>query len=203
MAVARSLTDRGVEVLAIDEREDRARAAAPFVTEVACFNAEDAEALARTAPERRDVCICAIGDEAREASIICTALLRQMGARRVIARANDELHARILTLVGAHLVVNPERQFGERFASQIVHEGVMGELQLGDDLLLTELRAPPSFVGHTLIDLQLPKRHGVTVVAIRRQGAVIMPQPTEPVAAEDLLVVVSNQGAVAKMIERS
>jgi trk system potassium uptake protein TrkA len=44
-----------------------------------------------------------------------------MGARRVIARANDDLHARILTLVGAHHVINPEREFGERFANQILH----------------------------------------------------------------------------------
>lgn len=113
MSVARALSERGVDVLAVDIAEERVRVAAGFAAEAACFDAMDTDALARTSPERREVCICAIGDEAKEASIICTALLRQMGAPRVIARANDDLHERILKLVGAHQVVNPERAFGE------------------------------------------------------------------------------------------
>lgn len=205
MSVARALADRDVEVLAIDTDEDRVRIAAAFVAEAVAFDAMDTEALSRTAPERREVCICAIGDQAREASIICTALLRQMGAPRVIARANDDLHARILRLVGAHQVVNPEREFGERFASQVLHEGIMGELKLGEDLLITELRPPKFFLGKTLVDLQLPKKHGITIVAIRRAGAgaVLQPQPTEPIHADDVLVVVARPGAVQRLMEGS
>jgi trk system potassium uptake protein TrkA len=131
MSVARALAERGVEVFAVDIREERVRLASAFSAEAACFDTTDTEALARTSPERRDVCLCAIGDEAREASIICTALLRQLGAPRVIARANDDLHARILGLVGAHHVINPEREFGERFASQIMHQGILAEMVLG------------------------------------------------------------------------
>jgi trk system potassium uptake protein TrkA len=145
-SVARALTERGVEVLAVDIREERVRLAAGFAAEAASFDATDTEALARTSPERREVCVCAIGDESKESSIICTALLRQMGAQRVIARANDDLHARILKLVGAHQIVNPEREFGERFASTIMHDRIIGELPLGSDLLITELRPPAAFV---------------------------------------------------------
>jgi trk system potassium uptake protein TrkA len=205
MSVARTLAERGVEVLAVDIQEERVRVAAGFVAEAACFDATDADALARMSPERREVCICAIGDESKEASIICTALLRQMGAKRIIARANDELHARILKLVGAHQVVNPEQQFGERFASQILHESILGELPLGEDLLITEFQPPLAFVGHTLSELQLPRRFGVTVVAIRRapRGAVMLPNPHEPLVAEDVLIVVSKEGAVSILMERS
>ncbi len=204
-AVARALSERGVEVLAIDIDDERVRAAAAFVAEAACFDATETDALARTAPERREVCICSIGDESKEASIICTALLRQMGAPRVIARANDDLHARILQLVGAHQVVNPERQFGERFASQILHEGIVGELSLGDDLLITEFRPPPAFVGHSLIELELPRRHGITVVAIRHADnqAVLLPDPRVPLKETDLLVVIAKEGAVSRLMENS
>ncbi|MGD8826438.1 MAG: NAD-binding protein [Myxococcales bacterium] len=80
MSVCRALAARQVEVLAVDVSEDRVRTAASFVTEAACFDATDESALSRTSPERRDVCLCAIGDEAKEASIICTALLKQMAA---------------------------------------------------------------------------------------------------------------------------
>lgn len=205
MSVARALAERGVEVLAVDTREDRVRAAAPFTAEAVCFDATDNEALARTSPEARDFCLCAIGDEAREASIICTALLRQMGARRVIARANDDLHARILTLVGAHVVINPEREFGERFANQLVHENIRGEMDLGEGIRITEFEAPGSFAGQTLGQLQLPRRFGVTVVALRPAGAggISLPDPSTPLAAGDVLIVVSQQGAVARMMERS
>jgi len=100
MALARTLTERGVEVLAVDTSEERVRLAASFVTEAACFDGTDEAALTRAAPDRREVCVCAIGDDARDASIICTALLRQMGAKKIVARANTDVHMRILRLVG-------------------------------------------------------------------------------------------------------
>ncbi len=205
MSVARALSERGVEVLAIDTREERVRAAATFVTEAMCFDATDSEALARTLPESRDFCLCGIGDEAREASIICTALLRQMGARRVIARANDDLHARILKLVGAHLIINPEREFGERFANQLVHENIRGEMALGEGIRITEVETPAAFVGQTLSQLGLPRRFGVTVVATRPAGAgsISLPDAAAPLAAGDVLVVVSAEGAVSRMMEWS
>jgi trk system potassium uptake protein len=204
MAVARALAERRVEVLAVDRREERVREAAAFVTNAVVFDATDADALAQTSPGRREVSVCAIGDEAREASIICTALLRQMGSPRVIARASNELHARILSLVGAHEVVNPEREFGERFANRIIYTEIVGELPLGEDLVITELKPPESFIGYTLSDLQLPKRYGITVVAMRRPGrpSAVSPDPNEALEREDILVVVSHRSAIAQLIER-
>lgn len=203
-AVARALASRDVEVLAIDVNEDRVRQIAPHVTEAACFDATDEAALGRTSPERRDVCLCAIGDEAKEASIICTALLKQMGAKKVISRSDDALHARILTLVGANQVVNPEREFGNRFASQILHEGIRGEMSLGEGVVITEIEVPPSFLEQPLGKLRLPNRFGVTVVAIRKGGSgeVVMPGPDERFEPGDVAVVVAKERAVSKMMEK-
>ncbi|MEZ4293245.1 MAG: TrkA family potassium uptake protein [Myxococcota bacterium] len=205
MTVARTLAERGVEVLAADSREDRVRALSNHVAEALCFDATDQASLARISPDRRDACICAIGDEAREASIVCTALLRQLGAPRVIARANDELHARILKLVGAHEVVNPEHDFGERFASSVLHRGVIGEMVIGGGLVVTELVAPAAFTGHDLASLKLPHRHGITVVALRRKssGEMLLPAADTRVEDDDVLVVVGREGAAARLLERS
>jgi trk system potassium uptake protein TrkA len=204
MSVARALAARQVEVFAVDVDADRVRTASAFVTEAACFDATDEASVARTSPERRDVCLCAIGDEAKEASIICTALLKQMGARRVIARSNDDLHARILTLVGATQVVNPEREFGDRFANHLLHEGIRGEMALGEGVLITEVTVPQAFVGETLGALQLPRRFGVTVVAIRRAGtgAIVMPSPESALESADVIVVVARERAVTQMMEK-
>jgi len=204
-AVARALAERGVEVLAIDSEEDRVQDIAGHVAEAMCFDATDQEALQGTSPEQRDVCLCAIGDDGKEASIISTALLRQAGCKRVIARANDDVHARILGLVGAHQVVNPERAFGDRFASQIVHEGIKGEMQLGKGVLLSEIEAPESFVSQSLAELSLPKRFGVTVVAVRKHGSgnVLLPDAGTTLEPRDVLVLVAREGAVAKMMEKN
>ena len=204
MSLARALSANGVEVLAVDLREERLRAAAAFAAETASFDATDSDALARSSPDRRDVCVCAIGDEAKEASIICTALLRQMGAKRVIARADDDLHARILNLVGAHEVVNPERDFGERFARRLVFDRVIGELPLGEDLFVTEFRPPRSFVGRSLKELQLPLKYAITVIAIRSKGQeiVLAPDPARPLEADDVLLVVSKEGVVSKLMQK-
>lgn len=204
MSLARSLAQKEVEVLAVDRNDDLVRAAAAFVAEAVRFDATDEQQLARAAPERRDLSIVAIGNESREGSIICTALLRQMGAQRIIARSVDPLHDRILHLVGAHEVVNPEQAFGERFAAHLLYAGVIDEIRLGKDLSITELRVPRAFVGRTLIDLQLPNRYGLTVIALRREPveSVIVPNPSEPLVEGDILVVVGKLRAITELAER-
>ncbi len=204
MSLARAMTERGVEILAVDSRLDVVQAASEFAAEALCFNATDTEALARTSPAKRDFCVCAIGDSSRESAIICTALLRQMGSPRVIARANDDLQTRILLLVGAHEVVNPEKEFGERYANQVVFDHIKGEMILEDDLVITKIQPPAAFVGRTLSALKLPRHYGITVVAVRRPGrvTVLAPDPDEPLTAEDVMVTVSREGAVGKMMER-
>lgn len=203
MSLSRALSDRGAEVLAVDVSETRVRAASAFVAEALCFDATEETTLARTAPNRRDACVCAIGDEAREAAIICTALLKQMGAKRIVGRTNDDMLGRILYLVGADVIINPEREFGNRFATLLLYERVLGELPLGGDLIITELRPPSAFVGRTLIDLELPRRHSLTVVAVRdKDGNVATPDPRRPVEASDVLIVVSHRDAIADMLSR-
>lgn len=204
MALSQALSDRGAEVLAVDHSIERVNHAAVFCAEALCFDATEEMALVRTAPERRDACVCAIGDESRESSIICTALLRQAGAPRVIARATDPMHARILRLVGAHDVVDPEHAYGGHLANLVIHEGLVGELPLSGDLVITELRAPASFFGRTLAELALPKRFGVTVAAVRVEGqpSQVPPDPMAPLLPQAVLVVVSRSGAVPDMLRK-
>lgn len=201
MSLARTLSEKGAEVLAVDRSKSLVEEAAAFVTEVIMVDATDESELARLEPARRDCCVCAIGDDSKEASIICTALLRQMGAPWVIGRANNAMHRRILQLVGAHLVVNPEEEFGRRFANRLVNRHVISDMPLGEDLHLTELSIHPSMVGKSLIELALPKRFGIMVVAIRRgtPSKVLQPDPKEPLVADDRLIIVSSETAIPKL----
>src|SRR5690606_12145612 len=107
-----------------------------------------------------------------------------------------------LTLVGANQVVNPEREFGERFANQIVHEEIRGEMPLGEGVLISEVTAPDAFLDRQLRELKLPTKYGVTVVAIRKggTGAVVIPGPDSKIEEGDVLVVVAREKAVASMM---
>ena len=204
MSLARSLTDMGTEVFAVDKTEARVASAAEFVAEAVAFDATNEAALARTAPDRRDICVCAIGDDSREGSIITTALLRQMGAKHIVARAADPLHERILGLIGAHEVINPERAFGERYASGLAHQGgVLGEFPLAGGMSLVELRLPESLVGRTLAELELPRKHGATVIAVQRGPETLpAPDPTAPLQTGDVLVVVSTHRSVVELAKK-
>jgi trk system potassium uptake protein TrkA len=203
MSLARTLSDKGVEVLAVDRRKNLVDEASAFATEVVLADATEEPELARLQPTRRDCCVCAIGDDSKEASIICTALLRQMGAPWVIGRANNAMHRRILLLVGAHQVVNPEEEFGRRFANRLLNRHVIADMPLGEDLHLTELSIHPSMIGRSLIELALPKRFGVMVVAIRRgsPSRVLQPNPKEPLEADDRLIIVSSETALPRLSE--
>ena len=206
LALVEALVHNGIEVLAVDDRRDRVEAAAALHAEAARLDATDEAQLGRLSPERRDLCVVAIGDEGREASIIVTALLRQMGAPRVIARATNPVHERILTLVGAHEVVNPERNFGERLAARLAFQGVLDVLPLGDDLLITEVELPAEFAGRTLRELALPRRFKVNVVAVRRAGAtsgrLVLPSADETLQRGDILVLISTPRAARALARR-
>jgi trk system potassium uptake protein TrkA len=203
LSLARSLTEKGAEVLAVDRRKDLVEEASSYVAEALVVDATDEEGLAGLHPERRDACVCAIGEDSKEASIICTALLRQMGSPRVIARAGSSLHRRILQLVGAHQVVNPEQEFGQRFANRLAYQHIISDMPLGQDLHLTEIAVPAAYVGKNLLELALPKRFGIMVVALRRgqPSQVQQPVPTEPLLEGDIMIVVSSEAAIPKLIK--
>jgi trk system potassium uptake protein TrkA len=202
MSLACTLSDKGAEVLAVDRRRNLVEEASAFVTEAVVMDATDETELARLRPAQRDACVCAIGDDSKESSIICTAMLRQMGSPWVIARANNPMHQRILQLVGAHVVVNPEQEFGKRFANRLIYRQVVAEMPLGEDLHITEINVPPAMVGKNLAQLALPKRMGVMVVAVRRgtPSKVLQPSPDDPLQEGDNLVIVSSEAAIPKLI---
>ncbi|HUH03444.1 MAG TPA: TrkA family potassium uptake protein [Kofleriaceae bacterium] len=202
MSLVRALAPLDVEVIAVDKSKDRVRAVTDLAASTSCIDATDETALATLAPARRDVCICAIGDESRESSIICTALLRQLGARRVLARATDPLHERILGLIGAHEVVNPESIVGQRVAMRLAYDGVRDELTLAGDLVVTDVTAPAALVGHTLKSLGLPQKYEMTVAAIRRGEEILNPRGDTLLREGDSLVLVSRTGRVQLFLEK-
>jgi trk system potassium uptake protein TrkA len=205
MGLIKTLAKKNAEVIALDVDQKKVQVASAYAAQALCCDATDEDMLRQLNPAARDVCICATGDQSKEAAIICTALLKQMGAKRVIARANDELHARILGLVGADEVINPEWAFGERFANRVINEAILEEMSLGSDLVVTEFKNPAAFANKSLLELNLRRRYGMTVVAIRsaQSGQVKLAQPEEVLHQDDIMVVVSTVGSVSRLLEET
>jgi len=203
MSLAKSLSEKGAEVLAIDKRKNRVEEAADFVAEALVMDATDEAELAKLEPAKRDSAVCSIGEGAKDASIICTALLRQMGAPHVIARASDKMHQRILKLVGAHQVVDPEHELGGRLATKLVFKNIIVDSSVGEDLHITEMCVLPSMVGKSLMELELPKKYGVMVVGVRKgeKGGIHRPEPSENFNEGDILIIVSSEAAIPKLIK--
>ncbi|MGM0462740.1 MAG: potassium channel family protein [Fibrobacterota bacterium] len=203
MALARSLSDKGTEVIAVDRKKNLIEEASSFVTEALVMDATDEEQISRISPKSRDAVVCAIGDEGREASIVCTAILKQMGAPYVIARSNDKMHKRILQSIGADQIINPEREFGTRFANRLLYKDFIADTSISDDLHLTEIKIKPSMVGKNLIDLALPRRFGIIVAGIRPggKGRTEAVNPDKPLHENDTLIIVSRESAIPKFIK--
>jgi len=198
--VALGLTQHRQSVLAIDSNEEQVRALSAELDAVVCADATDETALRELHLERVACAVVTIGAEAREASILTTTLLRQIGVPRIVARSFSDLHARALLAVGAHAVVNPEQEAGERLARQLARPNILERLELGDNTELVEIEAPETFVGKTLIDLDVRRKHAISVVAIRRGGSVQASiDGTERLERGDVLVVIGAPASIRRV----
>ncbi len=199
MALAQALAERNVEVLAVDMEQEKVDLASEFVTHAVAVDATDENALAKLLPAERDSVICAMGSSSKESAIICTALLRQMGCKHIVARASSATYRRILFMVGAHEVIIPEQDFGRRFATHLLYRNMIPESDTTSELNLTEIKLPQFMNGKTLQELALPKKYGIIVAAVRRDGVLSRPDPAKKLQSDDMLLIVSDEKAIAKL----
>jgi len=195
-AVARSLTREGQSVLALDRDPERLRAVADDVDAVAAVDMTDEAAVAALRLERMACIVVAIGSRATEASLLVTAILRRSAATRIVARAFDERHARVLLAIGADEVLNPEDEIGERLALHLAHPDLLDQLRLGE-ALIAEVEAPEAWVGRSLGELN--EAHQIATLALRRDGATDSdPRPGERVESGDVLVLMGRGDTIRR-----
>lgn len=203
-AVASGLLEQGEAVLAIDIDPERAKQLESTVDAVVVADASDERALEELALERMSCVVVAMGVRSKDTSIMVTALLRQRGIARIVARATSPLHARVLLAVGAHEIVNPEQEMGERLSRHLANPHVVDQFSLGPGLVVAEVEAPQSMVESTLGELDVRNRFGVTVVLIRRGTEVLTHAGADTaVASGDILVVLGPSDAVRRFAARS
>lgn len=195
-AVARNLAREGQSVLAVDRDPQRLERIAEEVDAIANADTTDEASVASLRLDRMASVVVAIGSRATEASLLTVAILRELQVPRIVARAFDERHARLLLAVGASEVLNPEDEIGHRLAWALANPGIAGRIALGPTTVAA-VEAPEAFVGVPLGDLALGERFGVTLLAAGRPAAgALQPSPEGRIASGDLLIVMGTAEGV-------
>ena len=198
-STARMLTTLGHEVLAVDKRADRVSAVKDSVLHAVQADTTDERAIAQLGIRNFDCVVICIGDDIR-ASTLATVLCREMGAKRIVCKAQDDLHKLLLLKTGADAVVQPEVDGGARLARSLVSHGVLDSLDLSDEYSLNEVLVPDTWIGKSLSELTARTRYGVSVVAIRRDGKVRASiDPNAPFRAGDTLYAIGTNKAFEKL----
>ena len=198
-SVARTLCELGQEVLAVDENEHLVEAIAPHVTQAIQLDATDEEALASLEVQSFDVAIVSIGQDTRD-SILVSVLLKELGVPYLVAKANDELHAKVLRKIGVDRVVFPERDMGARIARSLLTPNVLELMELTGDYQIIEIRVPAKWVDNSIIDLNVRRRYGLNILAILRgERFLVSPAPDMLFEQGDTVLVMGRKDDIERL----
>ena len=160
--LAQTLAKSGAEVLAIDKDLVLIEQFKHEVTRAVSLDTTVQNNLKMASLTDMDAVIVTIGEHSVEASIMTTALIAGLGVEWLIARSTSSLHGRILKLVGAHEVINPEQFVAQKLVRRITQPNVLELAAISDDgYSMSDITAPPSFYGKTLAELELRKKYGL------------------------------------------
>ncbi|MFZ5648589.1 MAG: potassium channel family protein [Bacillota bacterium] len=191
-SLARTLVKMGHEVLAIDSDEKKVEELADVVTHAVQADALEDFSLKSLGIRNFDVVVVAIGQDI-QSNILVTLMLKELGVKKVVAKASTELHGKVLQKIGADIVVFPERDMGERVARWLVSKNIIDLINVSPDYSLVELTAPAEIVGKTLLESALRKKYGITLLAIRRgNDFIISPGAKQVIEQGDILIVIGS-----------
>ena len=198
-AVARELVGNGMEVIAVDRREQTVNAMALELPICKCADVTDPDVLTQLSIENVDVVILCMASNL-EATVMAVTLCKELGVKTVIAKCANEVHQKILLRVGADQVVYPEKESGTRLAKNLLSSGFVDMVSLAKNVSMIELDMKPEWVGKNLIELNLRKKYSVNVVAIHKGDSVSVDiDPHALLEAQDKLIVIANTEKLRKL----
>ncbi len=197
-SIAETLCRLGEDVLGVDVDMERVSLASERITHAVQANATDESVIRSLGLRNFDVVIVTIGEI--QPSIMVTLLCKECGVGRLIAKANDELHAKILLKIGADTVVNPERDMGMRLARNLISPNILEDIELSPDYRLMEIKPGKGWAGKSLKQLNLRALYGINVMSIKTGDQVnINPSANDVVGDNDLLLIVGESAGIQKI----
>ena len=199
--VAKTLYEEGHEVIALDQDHEKIQDIAEHCTEAIIMDATDKSRLAALAPQEMDAVVLSTGAETGK-SILITLYLSELGAKNILAKARDEDHGKILSMVGARELIEPERAMAERLAKGLSTPNMIDFLPLENEYSLLQIAPPRPFVGKTLAQLNLRARYHVYIIAIKEtvpDNFIMLPPADFLIKDSDVLIMVGKQDDIKKI----
>ncbi|MGG3451824.1 potassium channel family protein [Domibacillus aminovorans] len=197
-SVARRLHEAGHDILGIDVNEERVEDAELYVTHAVVADTTEEKTLTAVGIRNFDCVIVAIGND-MQSSILTVLLLKELGVKKVIAKALGKHHGQVLDKVGADWIIYPERDMGERVANQLLSPNVLNYIELSKEYNIEEILIPSRMAEKSLRELDIRAKYNVSAIAIVREGDIIIsPPPDQIIHKGDLLVVIGSREDLAR-----
>ncbi|MEC5426028.1 TrkA family potassium uptake protein [Virgibacillus sp. C22-A2] len=197
-SICRELSLEGMQVLAIDNDEDKVNEYKNIASHAVIADSTDEASLKELGIKNIDHVIVAIGDNI-QASILTTVILTDLGIKKITVKAQNDYHEKILNKIGADHVVHPERDMGKRIAHNIISNNILDYLELSDDHSIVEVKAGKKMLGKTLVDLDIRANYGCNVVAIKQGKEInVSPSAEDVLSEEDVLIVIGSDKDISR-----
>ena len=190
--IAKQLHDLGHQVLAVDRDEARINAILPLVTDAQIGDSTNETFLRSLGINNFDVCIVTIGSDF-QSSLETTSLLKELGGRLVVSRADREVQAKFLLRNGADEVINPEKQIAQWAAIRYASNHILDYINLDDDHAIYEVSVPKDWIGKSIGQIDIRKRYGINILAIKENGKMNLSVTPETILNENKTMLVLGE----------
>lgn len=196
--LARQLHGLGHQVLAIDWDETRINAILPYVTDARIGDSTNEDFLRSLGVSSFDICIVTISSNF-QSSLETTSLLKELGGKLVVSRANRKVQEKFLLRNGADEVINPEQQIAEWAAIRYTSNHLLDYVSLDDDHAIYEVSIPPEWIGKSIGQIDIRRRYGINIMAVRQDGKNIIAVTPDTILIEDMtMLVLGNHRSMQK-----
>lgn len=197
--LARQLCQHGCEVLAVDRNSDLVQQIADQVTHAVVADATDKMVLKALDAGSFDCAIVAIGGSLAD-SALATMAFQELGVKKIVCKAHDETHKKLLVKLGADQVVIPEKEHAARLAKSLSSTNVLDYIELSAEFGIIELPAPGGWAGKTLRELNVRAKLGLNILAVRRDDRIrVSPSADFPIRRGDIVVVLGDNEALERV----
>ena len=197
-SVAKTLGAMDQQVLAIDMNEERVEEISQYVTYCVQADATDEASIRAVGIRNCDTVLVSIGDV--EASILISLICKEMGVPLVVAKANNELHAKLLGKIGVDRIIFPERDMGVRVAHSLNSSNILEFIDLSVDHSVVEFAAPQKWTGKTIKQLDVRSKYNVNIVAIKHGSVTnISPGSDDVIRDGDTLIIIGSNVDIEKL----
>lgn len=190
--IALNLSRLGHQVMTVDHREERVEEILPFVTNAQIGDSTNPEFLESLGIRNYDVCMVTIGNDF-QSSLETTSLLKELGARLVVSRAERDVQEKFLLRNGADEVLYPEKQLARWAAIRYSSNHILDYIELDGDHAIFEVSVPKSWIGMSIGDIDIRKKYNINILAVKKDGKMDMAIMPDTVLSDDKTMLVLGE----------